>query len=168
MDLLSLAQPERPNSLRTLDLGSPDSSATNSVAFHPQQDMLAAAVAAASGETGEIHILDMYGKILTRYPAGYGPDDIHFSPAGDWLAVANEADGYWVENGQWWSHPGSVTLIDLRRPDVPIVQGLLPLRRANDTKLAPEGIVIFEQDGARYVAVDNEKSGTVSIVAIEL
>ena len=58
-------------------------------------------------------------------------------------------------------------MVDLEEPSAPQVREILSLRGEGDGKLAPEGIVSFEQDGVRYVATANEKAGTVSIVAIE-
>lgn len=113
IDLVSLARPEFPMNLRTLDLALPDGHAINSIAFHPDQEVLAVAITGSAKETGEIRLIDLHGKTLAHYAAGYGPDDIHFSPSGDRLVVANEAEEYWVENGEWRSNPGSVTLVDL-------------------------------------------------------
>lgn len=113
IDLVSLERPNFPMNIRALDLDLPDGHAINSVAFHPDKKVLAIAVAGPVGSAGEVRLLDLRGKVLARYAAGHGPDDVHFSPSGDWLAVANEAEEYWIEDGEWRSHPGSVTLIDL-------------------------------------------------------
>ena len=45
IDLVSLARPNLPMNIRALDLELPDSHTINSVAFHPDQDVLAVAVA---------------------------------------------------------------------------------------------------------------------------
>lgn len=113
IDLVSLTRPKLPMNLRTLDLELADGHAINSIAFHPDQKVLAVAITGPSKETGEIRLVDLHGKTLAHHAAGYGPDDIHFSPSGDRLVAANEAEEYWVENGEWRSNPGSVTLVDL-------------------------------------------------------
>lgn len=113
VDLVSLSRPNLPMNLRTLELDLPDGYGINSVAFHPNQDVLAVAIAGPLGETGEIRLVDLHGKTLARHAAGYGPDDVHFSPSGDQLVAANEAEGYWIEGEEWRSNPGSVTLVDL-------------------------------------------------------
>ena len=99
--------------LRTLDLELPDGHAINSIAFHPDQEVLAVAVTGPAKETGEIRLIDLHGKTLAHYAAGYGPDDVHFSPSGDRLVAANEAEEYWIEGEEWQSNPGSVTLVNL-------------------------------------------------------
>ena len=113
IDLVSLARPNFPMNIRALDLELPDGHTINSIAFHPNREVLAAAIAGPVGAAGEIRLLDLHGETLARYAAGHGPDDVRFSSSGAWLAVANEAEEYWIEDGEWHSHPGSVTLIDL-------------------------------------------------------
>ena len=114
IDLVSVARPEQPATVRTFDFDTPGGHVLNSVAFHPEQPVLAVAAAGPPGVPGEILLLDLYGRRLARYAAGYGPDDVQFSPSGRWLATPNEAEGYWREGGAWRSHPGSVTLVDLQ------------------------------------------------------
>lgn len=114
IDLVSVARPELPMTVRTFDLDMPDGHVLNSVAFHPERPVLAIAAAGPAGMPGEIFLLDLYGRELARYAAGHGPDDVQFSPSGRWLAAPNEAEDYWREDGAWRSHPGSVTLVDLR------------------------------------------------------
>lgn len=113
IDLVSLSRPTRPMNLRTLELDLSDGYGINSIAFHPDQEVLAVAIAGSLGEIGEIRLVDLYGKTLARYAAGYGPDDVHFSLSGNRLVAANEAEEYWVEGEKWRSNPGSVTLVDL-------------------------------------------------------
>ena len=139
IDLVSVARPELPMTVRTFDLGMPDGHVLNSVAFHPEQPLLAAAIAGPAGVPGDIFLLDLYGRELARYAAGHGPDDVRFSPSGRWLAAPNEAEDYWREDGVWRSHPGSVTLVDLQAgiaqgavhqilfPALPQGHGLTPL-----------------------------------------
>lgn len=113
IDLVSLEDPRRPRGFRTLGLGLSDDYEINSIDFHPHQDALAVAVGGPAGKPGEIRLVNLQGETLARYAGGYDPDDVHFSPSGDWLVAANEAEGYWSEGGELHSHPGSVTLIDL-------------------------------------------------------
>ncbi len=114
IDLVSVARPELPTTVRTFDLGMPDGHVLNSIAFHPEQPLLAVAIAGPAGVPGDIFLLDLYGRELARYAAGHGPDDVRFSPSGRWLAAPNEAEDYWREDGAWRSHSGSVTLVDLQ------------------------------------------------------
>ena len=153
IDLVSLARPDFPMNVRALDLELPDGHAINSVAFHPDQDVLAVAVAGPVDSTGEIRLLDLHGKVLAQYPAGHGPDDVHFSPSGKWLAVANEAEEYWIEDGEWRSHPGSVTLIDL-------TEGLLEgVVREVRFEALPQGHGLTTLDAGRFLEreVDGEE-----------
>lgn len=113
VDLVSLEDPRRPRIFRMLGLGLSDEYEINSIDFHPNQDVLAVAVGGPAGEPGEIRLMNLQGETLARYAGGYDPDDVRFSPSGNWLVAANEAEGYWPEGGGLHSHPGSVTLVDL-------------------------------------------------------
>ena len=111
--ILSLRDPRQPKLLQTFS-GFSGEWELNSVAFHPDRDVIAVALAHTDGAAGEVRILSASrGKELARYEAGYGPDDVRFSPDGKFLAIPNEAERYRKEEGQYVSHPGSVTLVDL-------------------------------------------------------
>lgn len=91
-------------------------------------------------------------------------DDRGSEPEG--LAVFAAEDGVWAVVGL--ERAEAVALIDLADPRAPRVRAVQSLRREGESgKLAPEDLAYIRQDGAYYVAVANEKSGTVSIVAIE-
>ena len=153
IDLVSLAKPNFPMNIRTLDLSLPDRHTINSVAFHPDKEVLAVAVAGPVGSVGEIQLLDLRGEMLARYAAGHGPDDVHFSPSGEWLAVANEAEEYWAEGGEWHSHPGSVTLIDLTAG---LLEGVV---REVQFEMLPQGHGLTILEAGRFLEreVDGEK-----------
>ena len=100
------------------------------------------------------------------HAAGVYPDGRSDNKGSEPEAVAAfEADGgAWAVAGL--ERADALALIDLRDPGAPAVRALVSLRRKGDVALAPEGLAYFEQDGVRYAATANEKSGTVSVVAI--
>ncbi len=153
IDLVSLARPNSPMNIRALDLELSDGHTINSVALHPDRDVVAVAVAGPVGSVGEIQLLNLHGKVLARYATGHGPDDVHFSPSGEWLAVANEAEEYWAEGRKWYSHPGSVTLIDL-------TEGLLEgIVREVRFEHLPQGHGLTTLDAGRFLEreIDDEE-----------
>lgn len=113
--VLSLAEPEAPEPVADLDLALAAGQRLSGIAFHPSEDLIAAAVAVSDGQPGEIRLLDAdSGAVRARYPAGIDPDGVTFGPAGRWLAAPNEAEGYRrAAGGGYASASGSVTLIDL-------------------------------------------------------
>ena len=123
--------------------------------------VLDAATGAVLGDTG--NQLDEAAAAAGVYPDGRS-DNKGSEPEG--LAVFAAGDGVWAAVGL--ERAEAVALIDLADPRAPRVRAVQSLRRAGEGgRLAPEDLAYIRQDGAHYVATANEKSGTVSIVAIE-
>ena len=123
--------------------------------------VLDAATGEVLGDTG--NQLDEAAAAAGVYPDGRS-DNKGSEPEG--LVVFAAGDGVWAVVGL--ERAEAVALIDLSNPRAPRVRALQSLRRAGESgRLAPEELAYVRQGGAHYVATANEKSGTVSIVAIE-
>lgn len=123
--------------------------------------VLDAATGEVLGDTGSQ--LDEAAAAAGVYPDGRS-DNKGSEPEG--LAVFAAGDGIWAVVGL--ERAEAVALIDLADPRVPRVRAVQSLRREGEGgRLAPEDLAYIHQDGAHYVATANEKSGTVSIVAVE-
>jgi len=123
--------------------------------------VLDAATGEVLGDTGSQ--LDEAAAAAGVYPDGRS-DNKGSEPEG--LVVFAAGDGIWAVVGL--ERAEAVALIDLADPRAPQVRAVQPLRREGESgKLAPEDLAYIHQDGAHYVATANEKSGTVSIVAVE-
>ena len=123
--------------------------------------VLDAATGEVLGDTG--NQLDEAAAAAGVYPDGRS-DNKGSEPEG--LVVFAAEDGVWAVVGL--ERAEAVALIDLADPRVPRVRAVQSLRREGEGgRLAPEDLAHIHQDGAHYVATANEKSGTVSIVAVE-
>ena len=123
--------------------------------------VLDAATGEVLGDTG--NQLDEAAAAAGVYPDGRS-DNKGSEPEG--LVVFAAGDGIWAVVGL--ERAEVVALIDLADPRALRVRAVQSLRRERDSgRLAPEDLAYIHQDGAHYVATANEKSGTVSIVAVE-
>ena len=93
-----------------------DTGEITSVAFHPSEDIFALCVRNSDGlKNGRVEFRSATdGTLLKRLEIGIWPDSLAFSPAGDFLVVANEGEGYVREGQGFRSGEGSISLIDLR------------------------------------------------------
>ena len=113
------------------------------------------------GDTG--NQLDAVAHRAGVYPDGRS-DNRGSEPEG---VVAFEAGGMvWAVVGL--ERADALALVSLRDPRAPQVEEVLPLRRPGDDALAPEGLAHIVQRGRHYIAVANERGGTVSIVRAEV
>nr|WP_298147691.1 hypothetical protein [uncultured Pseudomonas sp.] len=87
-----------------------------SVAWHPHENIFAACIRDNDGlKNGRVELRSAAdGTLLKSLEVGVWPDSVAFSPAGDYLLVANEGEAY-VHDGQGFrSGDGAISLIDLR------------------------------------------------------
>ena len=107
VQVLSISDPYNPLLINTIDLDVLGQSA-NSVDVH--SGMLAVALEGGDQERGSVAIFDLDGNLLSQYDAGFLPDMLAFTHAGDKILVANEAepsDDYTVDP------EGSITIINV-------------------------------------------------------
>src|SRR5262245_13142306 len=115
VEILELADPARPRSVRVVSLGLQPGEMLTSVALPPAGDWLLAVVVAkddmAPGRALVHSVVD--GSLLATFPTGVGPDCVDIDPAGRRALIANEAEGCDQKKGELVSAPGSLTLIEL-------------------------------------------------------
>lgn len=113
IEILDLSDPTRPRSVRTIDLALEKGEEVTSVALPPNGDWFLAAVKArdplAPGRAVAHSLAD--GRRLAVFPCGVGPDCVTIAPSGKQALIANEAEGFVQLDGQFFSAPGSLTLI---------------------------------------------------------
>jgi DNA-binding beta-propeller fold protein YncE len=115
VEILDLADPARPRSLRVVDLGLAKKEELTSVALPPRGDWFLVAVKADGALVrGRVvaHALDD-GRRLATFPCGVGPDSVAIDASGRFALVANEAEGFARVDGELRSAPGSLTRIAL-------------------------------------------------------
>lgn len=141
IDVLSIADPERPEKLRPVDvqsLGTP-----TSVAVHG--DVIAASVASKDKRRrGRVVFLSSDGKIRKTLTVGYEPDMLTFTRDGRWLLVANEGE---PTEDYAFDPEGTISQIDVSGGVDAIGESsiaTLDFRRFNDqADLFEQGIRIF-------------------------
>jgi hypothetical protein len=115
VEVLDLADPARPRSVRVIDLGLAKGEGLTSAALPPSGDWFLAVVEAhdelAPGRALLHSLAD--GKRLATFPCGVGPDCVTISPSGRQALVANEAEGFDDVGGKDRTAPGSLTRIEL-------------------------------------------------------
>ena len=113
IELLDLADPARPRSVRLIDLDLGKGEEATSVALPPEGDWcLAVAKARRSLEPGRALLHSLAdGRRLATFPTGVGPDCVSIARDGKLALVANEAEGFDEVEGKVVSAPGSLTLV---------------------------------------------------------
>ncbi|MEM6938419.1 MAG: alkaline phosphatase, partial [Pseudomonadota bacterium] len=105
VDVIDISDPDTPVLLLQIDV-SPYGAGVTSVAA--SDGLIAAAIESASATTpGVIAVFDPDGNLLRIFGAGVLPDNVVFSPDGNYILSANEGE----PNGT--DPRGSVTVIDL-------------------------------------------------------
>ncbi len=115
VELFDLARPGRPRSLRTVDLELADGEELTSVALPPEGDFFLAAIKAAEPRApGRVVACSLAeGRRRAQLECGPGPDCVAIDPSGRYALVANEGEGFELEDGRPRSAPGSLTRIEL-------------------------------------------------------
>ena len=116
IDILDLSDPAHPTKVGEIDLASlPAYGDVNSVAV--RDGLLAVAVQNADGgEAGLVALFDGYGTLIKTITVGVLPDQLTFSPDGNLLLVANEAERFLDRSGPMpvvEDAPGTITIIDV-------------------------------------------------------
>ena len=114
--VLDVTVPENPRFLGDIPVPGAPGDEVTSVAFHPTEDWIFAALSRADPRAdGRLLVFQATGgKLLAEVPVGVDPDAVAVDPLGRTATVANEAEGYWMEGGRLRSHPGTVSVVDLR------------------------------------------------------
>ncbi len=108
VSILSIEHPSQPRLLHQFTISNQD---VSSIAFHPTENIIAAAIIDnnpfANGII-QIHNANT-GKVIHTLPSGVHPDGLAFSPNGKFLVVANEGEAYRYNGKHYESPEGSVT-----------------------------------------------------------
>ena len=116
IDILDLADPAHPTKVGEIDLASlPAYGNVNSVAV--RDGLVAVAVQNVDGgEAGLVALYDGDGTLIKTITVGVLPDQVTFSPDGNLLLVANEAERFLDRSGPTpvvEDAPGTITIIDV-------------------------------------------------------
>ncbi len=107
VQVLSITDPSNPELINTIDLNVFGQSA-NSVDV--SNGVLAVALEGGDQQRGSVALFDLEGELIAGYDAGFLPDMVTFTHAGDKIFCANEgepSDDYTVDP------EGSITIIDI-------------------------------------------------------
>lgn len=114
IDVLSLANPAAPVEVDEIALeGSPNSVDTRNGIVAVVSGAVAAGGGDVEWEPGVLELFDTGGNKLKEIGVGATPDMVTFTPNGDWLLIANEAQPEGYDAGQV-DPKGSVTVVDMR------------------------------------------------------
>ncbi|MHC4939354.1 MAG: choice-of-anchor I domain-containing protein [Planctomycetota bacterium] len=185
VELLDLADPANPKLIVRHALIEEGEEVT-SAAFHPSENLIAVAIRPKDRkQKGRALVLNATtGKVTHSIVAGYDPDHLAFHPKGHLLAIANEGELHWEENGRIESRPGSVTLFDLkkqsRRPVhlIPAGAGVQeddrrslersvgPVPLTSDSQYEPEYLVFSPNSSFLYVTL--QENNLVAAIQTEM
>jgi secreted PhoX family phosphatase len=160
VQVLSLADPSNPTLINTIDLDVLGQSA-NSVDV--KNGMLAVALEGGDQQEGSVAIFDLDGNLINQVTAGFLPDMVTFTNAGDKILVANEgepSDDYTVDP------EGSVTIVDVSNGAANATATQLSLAQFTDADaLRAQGVRIFGPNASpaqdlepEYIAVSPDDS----------
>jgi uncharacterized protein len=142
LQVLDLSNPAQPQLVQTLDVAAYGGGA-NSVAIRDGR-VAVAVQAETSTDPGQVVFFDIEGNFQKALPVGALPDMLTFSPDGQTVLVANEAEpsGYEPDSVD---PVGSVSLIDLRQGLDQATVATTSFTSFNDRKaeLQAQGIRIF-------------------------
>lgn len=129
VDILQLDPAKGLDRLARYNLVAEAAGEITSVAFHPNEDLFAVCIRDRDGlKNGRIEFRSAAdGKLLNTLEVGVWPDSVGFSPTGDFVAVANEGEGYVRDGAGFRSGDGSISLIDLRGGVVAAKHSLISL-----------------------------------------
>jgi len=138
VQVLSLADPNNPEPVNSIDLNVIGQSA-NSVDV--ANGVLAVALEGGDQQRGSVGLFDLDGNLLAKVEAGFLPDMLIFTHAGDRIVVANEGE----PSDDYLTDPeGSVTIIDLSNGVVNATANHLNLSQFDDADaLRSMGVRIF-------------------------
>lgn len=138
VQVLSLANPSNPELINTIDLNVLGFSA-NSVDV--KNGLVAVALEGGDQEKGSVAFFDIDGNLIEQYDAGFLPDMVTFTHAGDKVFVANEGE----PNDDYTVDPeGSITIIDISNGVIGARVNELGLGQFDDAEaLRNAGVRIF-------------------------
>ncbi|UCH74917.1 MAG: hypothetical protein JSU82_03425 [Rhodospirillales bacterium] len=115
--ILDLSDPATPVSAGVFDLGLVSGEGVTSVAFHPKDDYFIVAIEIEGVfADGRVEIRSAStGAVLNTLTVGSEPDAVVIDREGEYAVVSNEGESFALdpETGEFFSPPGSVTVIDL-------------------------------------------------------
>ena len=152
IDILDLSNPASPTKVGEIPLSAlPGYGNVNSVAV--RDGLVAVAVQNVDGgEAGFVVLYDAAGVLIKTITVGVLPDQLTFSPDGNLLLVANEAERFIDRSGPTpvvEDAPGTITIIDVSgNPADAVVRNTIGFSSLDGDEAALDALGIKTQDGA--------------------